>query len=39
MAIPKFDDLFTAVLKGLSDGDEIHNREFRIKVADDLGLP
>jgi restriction system protein len=39
MAIPKFDDLFTAVLTGLSDGAVVHNREFRIKVADELGLP
>ena len=38
MTIPKFDDLFSAVLEGLSDGLEVHNRIFRIKVADGLGL-
>jgi restriction system protein len=38
MAIPKFDELFTAVLKGLPSGVEIHNREFRTQIADGLGL-
>jgi restriction system protein len=38
MAVPKFDSLFTAVLEGLSDGAEVHAREFYAKVADGLGL-
>ena len=38
MAVPKFDSLFTAVLEGLSDGTEVHAREFYAKVADGLGL-
>src|SRR6516165_8214503 len=38
MTIPKFDELFTAVLEGLSDGAEVHAREFYAKVADGLGL-